>query len=242
MNGRARATASILLLALSLASAAVAQVVIKPTAQPPITAENERWFLDGDPITYAGALYYPAGAQIFFNPNEMVRSGFYEGIPLYARTTIEPYSVVYVPLAGGRMQPYERPRDGELAGTAGSMPSSVLAAPVPVSTVGSIAMAAGPPAQTAAAPGDDVVRAVGTSGVSRPLRRAKGTSVIFIELWNSRWYPAGPAEGIDTSRLTRVGSHLGFEVWAERPESTVIYLPVTRGGSLAVPYSRTRRR
>ena len=44
----------------------------------------------------------------------------FEGVPVYADTTIEPYSELYVPLGSGRMRVYERRRDRELAGTTGS--------------------------------------------------------------------------------------------------------------------------
>ena len=47
----------------------------------------------------------------------MVRSGTYGNVPIYVRTTQEPGSIIYVPLAGGLMRPYERPRSGDLAGT-----------------------------------------------------------------------------------------------------------------------------
>ena len=69
---------------------------------------------------YAGNFYYPAGAQVHFNGNEMVRTGFYQGVPLYSKTTIEPFSIVFVPVRGGLMQPYERRRTGEIAGLSGS--------------------------------------------------------------------------------------------------------------------------
>src|SRR5688500_13015770 len=102
-----RAGAALVATILSLTSAHVAtQGLSQPTAAPVVTAEAESWYVDREPIIFAGNLYYPAGAQVFFNPNEMVRSGFYFGVPLYTRTTIEPYSLVYVPVAGGRMQAY----------------------------------------------------------------------------------------------------------------------------------------
>jgi hypothetical protein len=111
---------SVLLLAPAAASA---QMTMRPADQPVVTAEQEHWYLDGEAIAYDGGLYYPAGPQVFFNPYEMVRSGIYRGIPLYARTTIEPYSVVFVPVARGLLQPYERRRRDQLAGTTGSAPS-----------------------------------------------------------------------------------------------------------------------
>ena len=57
---------------------------------------------------------------MFFNPYEMARTGNYRGIPLYVLTTRDPYGVVYLPVARGLMQPYERRRDGDAAGTVGN--------------------------------------------------------------------------------------------------------------------------
>jgi hypothetical protein len=111
-------------------SVASAQVNLQTTPQPNVTAENETWYHTGEPIIFAGNLYYPAGPATHFNGGEMVRSGFYRGIPLYSRTTIEPYSVVFVPIGGGMMQPYERRRTGQIAGTSGS---TVSALPVEIS-------------------------------------------------------------------------------------------------------------
>ena len=62
-------------------------------------------------MIFAGSLYYPAGPVVFFNGDVMVRTGYYYGVPLYADTTIEPYSIVLVPIGRGQMQPYERLRD-----------------------------------------------------------------------------------------------------------------------------------
>jgi hypothetical protein len=265
MNGSARLAALILSFLSFFVSHAFSQVLMQPTPVPTVTAEHEPWYLNGDPITYAGNLYYPAGAQIFFSPSDMVRSGFYEGIPLYIKTTIEPYSVVYVPLAGGRMQPYERPRSGALTGTAGSTPSSVIPPPETIPPEGLALQAAGPPTQTtrvmpvqiprpdvtAPAAGAASPEVTGTSGrVSSPrppMRtqiggRPQGTNSIFIEFQNSRWYPLGPPEPIDRSGLARVGEVGGFGVFAEREGSDIVYVPVTRDSSLAVAYSRTRRK
>ena len=191
MNRRARTPLlSVFLLVLTAFAASdipSAQVVMQPTPSPTVTAENEQWYLKGEPITYAGNLYYPSGAQIFFSPNEMVRSGFYQGIPLYARTTIEPYSIVYVPLAGGRMQPYERPRSGEIAGTAGSTPTTLPTPAMTVPPAGAASQAAGPPSET--------VRVVPVFVPSRP--EVEGTSGTPSEA------PAAVSTGGRTSSTVR---------------------------------------
>jgi hypothetical protein len=110
----------ILLTLLLVAAPAAAQIQSRPTDAPIVTADNESWYVNREPIQFAGDVYFPAGAVVFFNGNTMVRSGHYNGVPLYSNTTLEPYSIVYVPVARGLMQPYERPRQGSLAGTTAS--------------------------------------------------------------------------------------------------------------------------
>jgi hypothetical protein len=115
-------------LTLLAAAPAAAQVQSRPTDPPLVTAVNESWFQLREPIQVAGELYYPAGARVFFDRNTMVRTGHYNGVPLYADTTLEPFSIVYVPMTRGLMQPYERRRSGDLAGTTGSRTPSFPAA------------------------------------------------------------------------------------------------------------------
>ncbi len=125
-------TKAVVLLLLA-ATPAAAQIMMRPTDPPMVTAGNESWYLRGEPIQFAGDVYYPAGAEIFFDGNVMARSGHYNGVPLYMDTTIEPYSVVLVPVRRGLMQPYERRRQGDLVGTTGSRTPAfpVRLAPVP---------------------------------------------------------------------------------------------------------------
>jgi hypothetical protein len=149
MRGRALPLVFVLL----LSGMAQAQVTWQPTPPPLVTAENETWFRAGAPIEWNGEIYYPAGTPEGFNRYQMVRAGSYRGIPLYSDATLEPNSIVFVPIAGGRLQPYERPRTGMLAGTVGSRAPSF---PVPASTEapvalgvtaeGFVAQAPGPPA------------------------------------------------------------------------------------------------
>ena len=124
MYGRAL-SAALLLAAALIPCSADAQVTWQATAPPLVTAENETWFRAGQAIEWNGEFYYPAGAAEAFNRYQMVRSGSYRGIPLYTDATLEPYSIVFVPIAGGRMQPYERPRTGMLAGSVGSRASQL---------------------------------------------------------------------------------------------------------------------
>ena len=267
MHGRALFASLSVALVLAVASPG-AQLLVQ-TPLPTVTADNEPWYLSGEPIMHAGNVYLPAGAQIYFNANEMVRSGFYMGVPLYTRTTLEPYSVVLVPLAGGRMQPYERPRTGELTGTSGSIPSALPAPPRTVPPAGLAPQAAGPPSETTQLlemqwPRPDVVAPpvtqpqlpgrtesspaeVGTGGrtphVPMHVRIGgppQGTNSIFVEYSGQRWYPRGSPEPIDASQLTRIGDFKGFDVWGNAHDPTVIFIPVTWGSTLAVTYTREK--
>ena len=96
------------------------QVYQLPTQAPRVTAANADLQLRGEPVFYAGDFYYPTGPNVFFDGNVMKRSGEHQGVPLYVDATLEPYSVVYVPIGRNLMRPYERRRAGELAGTTGS--------------------------------------------------------------------------------------------------------------------------
>ena len=136
--------AGVVVVLMLLPIAAAAQMTMRPTPVPIVTAENEYWYLEGEPITFSGSIYYPAGPEIYFIPYEMVRSGEFRGIPLYSRTTIEPFSKVFVPLPGGRMLPYERRRAGDLAGTTGSTAPSGSAATTPGNTAPSGVVATTP--------------------------------------------------------------------------------------------------
>jgi hypothetical protein len=266
MHGRALVAS--LSIALVLAAASPGAQLLVQTPLPTVTADNESWYLSGEPITHAGNVYLPTGAQIYFIANEMVRSGFYMGVPLYTRTTLEPYSVVFVPLTGGRMQPYARPRTGELTGTSGSIPSSLPAPPQTVPPAGLAPQAAGPPSETTQLlemqfPRPDVVAPpvtqpgspsataeaspppVGTGGRYVPMHtriggRPLGSNSIFIEYAGQRWYPVGSPEPVDTSRVTRVGEFLGFDVWGDPADRSVIFIPVTWGSTQALTYTRIR--
>jgi hypothetical protein len=166
----------ILLTSLLVAAPAAAQIQSRPTDAPIVTADNESWYVNREPIQFAGDDYYPAGAAVFFNGNTMVRSGHYNGVPLYTDTTIEPFSVVYVPTSRGLMQPYERPRTGSLAGTTASRPPSFAGTPAPSSapqsSVASLPQAGSaptaPPEPIGAIGAYTPESSVGTSGTAVP--------------------------------------------------------------------------
>jgi len=97
-----------------------AQAYFLPTPPPQVTAANASWQINGEPVFYQGDFYFPAAPTVYFDGNVMKRTGVYRGIPLYEDSSLVPYSIVYVPIGGNVMRPYERKRYGELAGTVGS--------------------------------------------------------------------------------------------------------------------------
>ena len=257
-----RLSVSLLLTSILMAAPAVAQVQSRPTDAPIVTANNESWYINREPIQFAGDLYYPAGAAVFFDGNTMVRSGHYNGVPLYTDTTLEPYSVVYVPLERGVMQPYERLRQGSLAGTTASrapsfpvsattsstpLPQAASAPTAPPQPIGAISVYT--PESVTRTSGTSTSSPVGTGGVPAPAPtpgRQNGTTIVTIGrptsndgVWipylGEKWISAGPAVPVTPERFRVVGNYEGFPVFARRDTSEqVIYVP-TRAG-LAAPY------
>ena len=236
--------------ALTVAAPAAAQVQSRPTEAPIVTAENEVWYRLGEPLQFAGDVYYPAGSTIFFNGNTMVRTGHYNGVPLYADTTIEPYSIVYVPVARGQLQPYERRRRGDLAGTTGSRAPSFPVDRDPASR--GILQAAAPPTNLPLPIGaigaytPDLGR--GADALSPaplqqsqqenvPLLRPENNDGIWVWFSGAKWISAGSAVPLRAQEFELVGDYAGFPVFARaRVKEQVIYIP-TRAG-LVAPYRR----
>ena len=79
-----------LFMALLMPNIGRAQVFSLPTPAPEVTAANADWQIRGEPIFHAGSVYYPAGPAVFFDGKVMARTGVYNGIPLYADSTLEP--------------------------------------------------------------------------------------------------------------------------------------------------------
>ena len=236
-------------------SAARAQMIWQPAPAPLVTADNTSWFVAGDPVEWNGDRYYPGGAVQFFNAFQMVRAGSFKGIPLYTDTTLQPNSIVFVPLSGARMQPYERTIPGMVAGMTGSRPPVVVAEIGPYSAPpDGLKQAAAPPTF---APAYDVVMlesnasitpapaAVGTSGRSVPapaarasaaasprtstLRKPTGVNGIWINFDGRRWFSGGKAIDYDAATLSQIGTYHGWSVYTRNGDSSTIYIPSTPG-------------
>jgi hypothetical protein len=192
---------------------------------------------------------------VSFNGNEMVRSGHFQGIPLYSRTTIEPFSMVFVPLPGGWMQPYERRRAGELADTAGSTAPSfpVVRAAEQAGLMGFL-QAAAPPTQLGEAV-DRVALAEarsasagppsGTAGIAAPpagsaasARRPEGANGVYLEFQGRRYFAEGPVVTYDSRTFTKVGEYHGFPVYQRKGDERTVFIPPLPGpAALLAPYT-----
>ena len=87
---------------------------------PELSAATAAWQISSEPILVQGLVYLPTRDYRLFDGQVMTQVGVYQGIPVYTDTTLEVYSIVYVPVAAQRMRAYERVRERELAGTTGS--------------------------------------------------------------------------------------------------------------------------
>lgn len=224
-------------------AAAAAQVVIRPEREPARVAGQLSWYRAGEPVMHRGELYYPAGSLVFFNPTVMVLAGEYRGVPLYVDPTIETGSVVLLPIGNGQMQPYERLRTGDLAGTSGSrspsFPPETASAlrddTVAVGTTG-LAPPAPPvgdtPLATAAARG--AAPAAAATTIIAPAGASRGRG-IWIDWQGQSWRAAGGAVRVGP-QLVPIGTLNGRTVYRGAEGDGTIWIETAQG--LASPWRR----
>jgi hypothetical protein len=244
-----------------------AQVDPFRTPPPEVTAASSSWQIYSEPIFFQGVVYYPTREYRTFDGQVMAQIGVYEGVPIYADTTLEPWSIIYFSVGRERMRAYERARDRELAGTSGSRASWYPSTPASGgSTVVSSLFPAAPITPTL---GDRSVgtsgsiaeeRPVGTGGVSvpppavpsdipertRPARTrietvghpVGGSGGVWLNFNGDRWYSAGVAVPFVPERFTPVGEYRGFPVYMENGgDPNRIWVSVVQNGPLA-PYEK----
>jgi hypothetical protein len=240
------------------ANPAHAQASAQQTPDPIVTAQNDAWYLNGDPVTFEGNIYYPAGPRTYFNRYEMVRSGSFRGVPLYTRTTIEPYSLVFVPIGGGLMQPYERRRAGDVAGTVGSSTPSfpvVLPSEQGAETTTLSPLSPQAPAPPALVPRPEAAepvrseeppapRPVATSGSTpptpaprRPAARPTGPNAVYIDYGQSRYFSSGRPVLMESATFTQIGERLGLPVYTRANDPHAIYVPIQPDAELLARFA-----
>jgi len=205
-----------------------AQVYQFATPPPAVTAAGADWQIQGEPIFYAGAYYYPAGPDVFFDGNVMARTGVYRGVPLYEDRTLQPYSVVLVPVGGATMRPYAR-RESVGAAAVGESGRAVES----IEPTGTSGVAAVPPSSRSQSPAStDSGRTI--ESVPAP----SGNRGIFVTFNGERWFSAGRSVTLDPSQLRQVGRYHGFPVYADPGGARDrILIPAVPGGALT-PYQR----
>jgi hypothetical protein len=222
-----------------------AQVFQFRTPPPDVSAAAATWQINGDPIVVGGLTYYATRGFRLFDGQIMAQAGLFDGVPVYADTTIEPYSELYVPLSGGRMRVYERRRERELAGTTGShTPSFPVGSPSVAPRDRSVA------GETAVSTGGSVPGAVSDSDTTvLPAQRRPGrivitpvqngvTNGVWLEFDGRRWYSSGPAVSFSPDRFEPVGEYRGFPVYRDKTANrSEIWVSVVKDGPLA-PYTR----
>jgi hypothetical protein len=236
----------VLLISLVSASEGTAQVLQRPNPYPAVTAVDAPWLFGGLPLVHAGEVYYPAGPTIFFDGNVMWRTGTYQGIPLYEDAALEPLSIVYVPIGGRLVRPYERRRTDELAGTVGSrtpnfpveIAGSVTPAPMSAVLPAAFGGAGTPEAVVDLVPVPvalpDAEQHVTIGDVPPPGTRP-GLWVLYD---GARWYSAGPGVAYSDDRFDRIGEYHGFPVYRQKEGGQDrIYIPSVQGGPI-VPYEK----
>jgi len=241
------------------AAAAYAQVYSAPAPPPQTTAASAEWLASGQPILYAGSIYYRTGPTVFFDGNVMVRVGVYEGIPLYADTTLEPYSIVLVPVGRNLLRPYERRREGPLAGTVGSRtPSFPIQRDVDAAAAASAAASLAIPAPSfpVAPTTPEVALPIGTIGGVAASQQVETAAApfepklvqtiptpqtndgVWIEFEGARYRANGTAVAFAADRFIPAGAYHGFTVYRERNgAANEVYVPSSPDGPLA-PYRR----
>ena len=270
MSRRSAFLAACAMVVLGTTIPGLTQISLQQTPPPFATAENESWYQSGEPISLNGRVYYPSGPIKHFSRNEMVPIGMFERVPIYKKTTEEPGSIVYVPLPGGLVRPYEQRRSGDLAGTVGStspsFPVVLPSAPVQPGAE-SVQVPWAPPFPTPVGtsgfaygrPGPEAVPApVGTIGAGRPdgvvmepalpagpthletVQRPVGLNNVFVEFQKTKWFASGPAVEFDPGRFTQIGEHHGFAVYQESGRPDVIFLPSVLGSPTLVVPYRSR--
>jgi hypothetical protein len=216
-------------LALQPTQAAWAQVTPAPDAARLATTGSD-WRSSGSPLLFGGSTFYPSGPTVFFDGSVMVRSGSFEGVPIYVDGTHDPGNVVYVPVAGGQMRPYERRRADQIADTVVPTPAP---SPQPGESETPIATARSPQ-QTPATDSTAIpTAAVSAQGVVESIPRPYANRGIWIEFGGRIWLASGAGGPYWPGRFDRIGTYHGFPVYQESGHSDQIYVPSVPGGPVA---------
>lgn len=200
-----------------------AQVFQFRTPPPDVSAAGAAWQINGEPVVVGGLTFYPTRGFRLFDGQVMAQTGLYDGVPVYADVTIEPFSELYVPLGNGRMRVYERRRE-------------TLAVPVPPEPVGTAgAVVPRPAADTAVLPARTRPR---RTSIITAVPRSGAVNGVWLEFDGARWYSDGPAVSFSPDRFEPMGEYHGFPVYRDKTgDGEGIWVSVVKDGPLA-PYRK----
>jgi hypothetical protein len=166
------------------------------TPRPQVSAATAAWQVNDEPMLVQGLVFYPTRDVRMFDAQVMTQIAVFQSIPIYADVTLEPFSIVYVPIGSDRMRTYERLRAGDAAGTTGSRTPTYPVAPIAgvpaeggviVGTAG--AASATPPAPIGSAgttvPAPD--RRPARTRIESIPRPSTATNGIWLEFNGARW-------------------------------------------------------
>ncbi len=212
----------------------MAQAYQVGTPVPEVTAADAEWQVASDPLVVQGLLFYPTRETRMFDGQIMAQIAVYERVPVYADVTLEPFSIIYVPIGGRRMRAYERKRSPS---SPVDIAASTTAEPRPVATGGSIV----PPAMidrttSTASRASNLPRRTRIETIPPPLPATKNG--IWIEFNGARWYNHGAAVSYSPDRFAPVGQYHGFPVYRDRNSASgEIWVQIVKDGPLA-PYQK----
>ena len=215
--------------------------------QPEVTASGSAWQVNGEAIVVQGLAYSPTREFRIFDGNVMTQVGIYQRVPIYADATLEPFTIVYVPVGGTTMRAYQH-SPGQMVATSGIPAVTPSVAPT-VSVV--------PQPTAVGTAGTTVPVAVGTGGsyVTTPPSRSitttssrrrvlttlqpSGRNGVWLEFAGSRYYNDGAAAVFSEDRFAKIGEYRGFPVYraVDDVKKDRIWVTLAHGGPVT-PFSR----
>ena len=191
-----------------------------------IASSGSDFRFSGEPVVLGGTSYYPSGPTVFFDGAVMVRSSSFKGVPIYIDGTRDPYNIVYVPIGGKLMRPYERRRTDQVADTLAPPPAT---APAEVEE----AVGESESAAAQASPGDRLPPSVRppTSGNAVSAVPPGANRGIWIVFDNRVWILAGRQPYV--ASFTPDGTYHGFRVYRNPTRPGEIYVSSGAGDFIA---------
>jgi hypothetical protein len=225
-----------LTLGVLLPRTAPAQALQFRTPAPEVTAAGAAWQTNDEPIVVSGLLYVPTREMRMFDGQVMTQIDVYQRVPIYADTTREPFTIVYVPVSRDRMRAYERAPMSAFPVTSGR--GATPAAPVGTVAPAEHPRAVGTIGTIVTTPPRPTTTARSRRTIAESIPRARGTNGIWVEYNGARRYSNGTATPYSPERFTKIGEYRGFPVYRDRTSSSSqVWIEIVEGGPLA-PYQR----